>query len=137
MADAIPLCIPPDQIALVWPHVCKMIEKAYDKTDYGTFDDVVEGLFRGRALLWVVWREPDVLACVVTQVRPTMHSKVCYICACGGGQRRQWTHMMARIEEYARGMGCDKIRAIGRKGWTRVLPDFREKLVVFEKDISE
>ena len=135
-AEAQPICVPPDKVGQVWPHVSRMVQRAFDKTDYGTFGEVAEALFDGRARLWVVWREPEIIAAVVTQIRPTTYSKVCYLCAAGGESREEWTHMMANIEEYARDMGCNKIRATGRKGWTRILPGFREKLIVFEKDIA-
>jgi hypothetical protein len=114
-----------------------MVERAYDKTDFGLFSEVEEAVFAGRALLWIVWREPEILACVITQIRPTKRSKVCYLSACGGRQRKLWTHLMAAsIEKYARDMGCTKMRATGRKGWTRILPDARETLAIFEKDLT-
>jgi hypothetical protein len=113
-----------------------MVEKAYDKADLGKFEEVEELVFKGHALLWIVWREPEIIACVVTQIRESKKSKACYLYAAGGKLGHLWFHMMSSIEKYARDEGCNKIRATGRKGWTRVLPDFRVKLVIFEKDIT-
>jgi hypothetical protein len=43
---------------------------------------------------------------------------------------------METIEQYARSQGCNKILALGRKGWLRKLPDFRATLVVIEKELG-
>jgi hypothetical protein len=113
-----------------------MIEKAYDRTDYGNFNDAESAVFKGEALLWIVWREPEVVATLITRVRNTNKSKVCEVCAAGGKESRVWLHMMANIEKYARDMGCNRISVTGRKGWARLLPDFREKLVIIEKELT-
>jgi hypothetical protein len=136
LADALPICVPPALVPQVWPHVADMLQRVFDKTDFGQMAYLKTEVFEGRALLWVVAQDEKFIACVVTQIRDDEYSKTCYLMAAAGGQHRKWTHMMVNIETYARDMGCNKIRATGRKGWTRVLPDFRPTLVVFEKDLA-
>jgi hypothetical protein len=136
LAEAVPICVPPKLVPQVWPHVWQMIQKAYDRTDYGNFNDAESAVFKGDALLWIVWREPEVVATLITRVRNTNKSKVCEVCAAGGKESRVWLHMMANIEQYARDMGCNRISVTGRKGWARLLPDFREKLVIIEKELT-
>ena len=36
-----------------------------------------------------------------------------------------WLHLLDGIEAFARAEGCDAMRIIGRKGWARVLKDYR------------
>lgn len=136
LAECVAICIPPDVVSQVWPHVFGMVRQAFVKTDLGLFRDMEEDVFAGRALLWVAWKEPEIEAAVVTQLRITEGGKVCLIGACGGRRARNWLALMSAIENHAREEGCNKIRAIGRKGWLRLLPDFHSRFVVIEKELS-
>lgn len=136
LAECRAICVPTELAPQVWPHVWAMLKKAIDRTDLGAFKELEDGVFEGRSLLWLAWREPDVLAAVVTQLRVTENSRVCLLCACGGSRMEAWLPLMEVIEEYARAMGCNKIRAFGRKGWLRVLPEFHAPFVVLEKDLG-
>lgn len=120
----------------MWPHVWQMLRKAIQKTDYGQFNTVEEDVFSGRALLWLAWKPPEIAAAVVTQLCANEKSHACYILACGGKRAKDWLPLMANIEAYARAEGCQKIRAVGRRGWIRLLPDFRAPFVVIEKDLT-
>lgn len=113
-----------------------MLKRAIDKTDLGAFRELEDGVFDGRSVLWLAWREPEVVAAFVTQLRQMEKSRVCLLCACGGSEHKAWVHLMSVIEDYAREQGCNKIRAFGRKGWLRVLPEFHAPFVVIEKDLS-
>lgn len=113
-----------------------MLRQAFVRTDLGKFSDMEDDVFSARALLWVAWRTPEIVAAVVTQIRATENGRVCYLGACGGKDSASWLHLMAAIEQYARDERCNKIRAVGRKGWLRVLPDFTSPMIVIEKDLS-
>lgn len=101
--------------------------------DLGRFDDVEADVLDGRALLWLVWNEPDIEGCAVTQLGRTEKSKVCTIVACGGEDARRWISLIGRIEEYARAEGCDVVRILGRKGWQRMLRNYSAPKVVLER----
>ena len=47
-----------------------------------------------------------------------------------------WLHLLDRHREFARAEGCDAMRIIGRKGWARVLKDYRAKRVILEKELG-
>ncbi len=101
----------------------------------GTFGSVETDILSARALLWVVWNEPDLEGAAVTQVEQTESSKVCTIVACGGDGMRHWVHLIGKLEDYARQQGCDCVRIAGRKGWQRMLPDYRVAKVILERRI--
>jgi len=48
---------------------------------------------------------------------------------------RRWIGLLERIEEFARAEGCEATRIIGRRGWARILPSYRTKRIVLEKDL--
>jgi hypothetical protein len=67
--------------------------------------------------------------------------KVCEIIACGGKGMRSprgqgWLHLIEKIEDYARAEGCSTVRVVGRKGWKRMLTDYRARRVILEKEIA-
>ncbi len=131
MAEAV--CVDPAFVHLIWPKVSHWIKAALERGDMGTFGSVEADTLAGRALLWVVWNEPDIEGAAVTQIEKTESSKVCTIVACGGDGMRHWVHLIGRLEDYARQQGCDCTRIAGRKGWQRMLPDYRTAKVILEK----
>ena len=52
-----------------------------------------------------------------------------------GDRLDEWVDHHDQIERWAKAAGCHRIEVVGRKGWARVLPDFRIKNVTFVKDI--
>jgi hypothetical protein len=64
-----------------------------------------------------------------------MRRKVCVIIACGGIDMPRWLPLIEGIEKYARAEGCAAVRIVGRKGWARVLPDYRVHRVVLERKL--
>ena len=47
-----------------------------------------------------------------------------------------WIGLIARLEDYAKGEGCRAMRIYGRRGWLRILPDYRQIAIVAEKQLD-
>jgi hypothetical protein len=158
MSECQLVCIPPDCVHLVWPRVAGLIEAAMRRGDLSSFAAVAAAVSAGRAQLWVAWESEDaeIVAAAVTELHQTEWRKVCCIVACGAasheehqgvharlrglcrrrpGDMARWLDLLAPIEDWASAEGCDAMRIMGRKGWARVLPDYRVKRVVLEKEI--
>jgi hypothetical protein len=137
------LCIPPDRVAEIWPHVCGLIRAAAVKCrDLSSYQPVESSVLAGRALLWLVAGREDgddagvkVHAAVVTKLQQNERRKVCVIAACGGSNMRRWLDLIGPIEDFARAEGCSAMRIVGRAGWARAQPAYRLKNVVLEKEI--
>lgn len=97
--------------------------------------DVLRMLFAGRFLMWLIWDGEKIAGAVITEITDTMKGRVCVIVALGGKDRNRWMHLLSEIEEYALLEGCKSVRLYGRKGWKRVLRDYRETRVILEKEI--
>ena len=104
------MCIPPDKVALVWPHVRGLIYAAIERGGLSSFRPIEDRVLSGDALLWLavaregVAREdgcdkrdrrerPDedgarVQAAAVTELHRTEWRKVCVIVACGAPSGR-------------------------------------------------
>jgi hypothetical protein len=101
--------------------------------DLGRFDDLENDVLSGGALLWLAYSQPIIEAAAVTQIILTEKSKVCMLQACGGSCLERWIGLIDPIEKYAKQQGCQCVRLMGRKGWSRVLENYRETKIVLER----
>lgn len=109
-----------------------LVELAISRVNFSKFWSLQDSVLYGEAQLWTVVRfTGGILAAVVTEI----DGDCCTISACGGSERHRWLNLISQIEDYARAMGCKSMRIIGRKGWTRVLPQFRQTAVVLERTL--
>jgi hypothetical protein len=133
------LCVDPDRIDEIWPHVESFIASALWRGPDG--DSPADALFElrdRRLLLWIVWAsdEQTILAAATTRLIDVGKGRVCIITACGGRELARWKRAIDEIEKYARAEGCVELRLMGRKGWVRMFPDFREPWTVLAKELT-
>ncbi len=129
------ICVDPACIDKIWPHVSMYIFAAMVRggvTDYRSLERVIRS---GDALVWVAYKGDQIQAVAVTEVVNVNGERVCGIAACGGKDRKSWLPYIAQLEQYARDMKCKRMQIIGRKGWIRVLPDYRPTRVVLGKEL--
>jgi hypothetical protein len=129
--------VPPDNAAAIWPHVRALIHAAMKRGGLSSFRPVEANVLAGDALLWLAW-DPGaarITAAAVTELHATEWRKVCVLVACGGAGVDRWIALLEGIEAYARAAGCSAVRIMGRKGWIRLLGDYRVKRIVLEKDL--
>jgi hypothetical protein len=130
------VCVPPDTVRKVWPRVCDLIYEAMRRGNLSGYQGVADLVLGGRGLLWLAWDGQKVHAAAVTALVATEWRKVCELIACGGKDLPRWLHLIEKIEDYARAEGCSAVRIVGRKGWQRMLTDYRTKRVILEKEIA-
>jgi len=130
------VCVDPARVAEIWPHVAPLVAAALARGGDGDLAAVECALARGRALLWLAWDGKKILAAAVTEVARLHGETLCTILACGGKGFDRFGALIAGLERYARAEGCARMRIAGRRGWARVLRDYRVKSVVIEKDLS-
>lgn len=129
-------CVPPDKVALVWPRVSGLIYIAMKRGDLMAFAPVEQSLFNGMAQLWLaVENRNDIIAAAVTELHATEWRKVCVIVACSGKDMDRWIELIEEIEKFAKAESCSRVRIVGRKGWERVLPNYRTRRIVLDKDL--
>jgi len=99
-------------------------------------EEVREALDQETAQLWI-GEDQDVRCAVVTCLSRTRRGLICEIWLMGGRDRRRWLHCIDILEAAARERGCVSIELIGRKGWTRLLPAYRQAAVVLKKEFND
>jgi hypothetical protein len=141
------ICIDPARVHEFWPHVSPLIRAAMERGAITDFGDVAGAVLAGRALVWIaIAREdgrkrPDgsgtaIKAAAVTQLSTVGGARFCTIVACGGAGRREWLPLLAGLEHYAKEEDCKAMRIFGRRGWQRVLPDYKPARVLLEKSLN-
>jgi hypothetical protein len=86
-------------------------------------------------------------AAAVTQLSAVNGVRFCTIVACGaspskpagrrrGRDRDEWLPLLAGLERYAKAEDCKAMRIFGRRGWERVLPDYKAARVLLEKELT-
>lgn len=129
------VCVPPENIRQVWPKAVEMIAAAMRKGGLSAFAPVEESVLAGKSLLWLAWDGTNVRAAAVTELQQTEWKKACIIVACGGSDINGWINLIHPIEGYAKAEGCQAMRIMGRRGWARVLSNYRVRRYVMEKDL--
>jgi hypothetical protein len=129
------LCIDPAQVSEFWPHVAPLIKAAMEKGRLSDYADVEHSVRNGSALLWIAWDGERIKAAAVTELGKANGEKFCTIVACGGSDRGQWLHLLAGLEAYGKAEGCAAMRIYGRRGWLKLLPEYRTTRVLLEKTL--
>jgi hypothetical protein len=90
--------------------------------DIGThsIDDVRADIESGRAQLW-----PGVNAAMVTNIETYPHAKVCRGWL-SGGDLAEIVATEPKVRDWATRQGCGAVMIVGRRGWARVFPGYRE-----------
>src|SRR3954452_2318448 len=109
------ICVDPERIHEVWPHVVDLIHRAVKRTNLSHTLDIDADVLKGDGLLWLALDGPRVLAAMKTALVLTDTDKVCILTACAGEDMHEWLPLRERIEAYAKAEGCTRMRIYGRK----------------------
>jgi hypothetical protein len=124
------ICVDPAYVDQIWPIVSDLVKRAIDR-GFSSFSVVEANVLDGLFLLWLVIDREKITAATIT----SLVGDACEIVATAGTGVNNWVHLIEGIEKYARAEGCVRVRIIGRKGWARLLPDYKQTAVVLERHI--
>jgi hypothetical protein len=118
LATAIPL----RHLHVVWSDLEPLLEPAVKRSP--DKPDVLARLLFHDAQLWAVYDADVPVAAIVTQIQ-LANEKRCLIWLVGGSRLREWAgDFIARLEQWARSLGCVALRGVGRPGWARIVKKF-------------
>lgn len=129
--------MPAEAVAAVWPAVRPLVGAALAHAD-GRYapEDVLAALRDRRMQLWLAG-EGGLEAVCVTEILDYPRQRRCNLFLCAGRARRRWLAGLAAIEGWARAEGCAAMELQGRRGWQRLLPDYRPTHVLLRKDLTD
>jgi len=127
------IAIPSGEVAETWPLCAGFIESGL-KGSETTASDLYDRCVSGDALLWFAWSD-HLEAAAVTAVIDTPTGWKCVVVSAGGKNMTRWLGLLDEIEAKAKENGCNGMRLYGRKGWMRMLKDYRLSRVILDKDL--
>jgi hypothetical protein len=137
------ICIDPARVHEFWPYVSPLIRAAMERGGITDFGSVAAAISAGRALVWIAIAHLEgerpgmtIKAAAVTELSTVNGARFCTVVACGGRDRAEWLPLLAGLERYARAESCKAMRIFGRRGWERLLPDYKAARVLLEKELS-
>lgn len=113
--------IPKDFIGQVWGEVSDYIDKAWETSPgYYNSTDILDRILNDLEVLWGVYdKNKNILGCFTTSVEEYPRARILVITALSGHDLEKWYEKsLETVKNYARDMGCSRIEARGRGGWT-------------------
>lgn len=115
--------------------VLEWLELAHGNDPRGTLDELLSEVAREQAQLWGAFIRGEWKAVAITRIFPMDSCSVFRVQLCGGEELGSWKHLLSKLEDVARDLGCQLIEILGRRGWQRIYPEYRMRAVLLEKEV--
>ena len=99
-------------------------------------DDFFTALSDGDMQLWIALEDDHILASMVTQIIPYPRKRVLRIISIAGEDMENWIDNLPIIENWALSNGCTSLECWGRKGWLKILEDWKCSYHIITKDLT-
>ena len=124
--------IPLRDLRRVWHELWPLLEPAVKRSpDYSAVtragadaEWLLARLIARDAQLWAVYEGATPVAAIVTTIQVAAEKR-CLIWLVGGSRLGEWAaDFLAKVEAWARSLGCVALWGAGRRGWTRMAEKF-------------
>lgn len=114
------LCVDPALMDQVWPLVENLVRKgiSYGCEDY---EQTKKNVFMGLSLLWLAYDGKQIKGIAITG----LFGDACEIIVAAGTDFHSWRHLIYDLEAHARDENRQRMRLIGRRGWQRLLKEYK------------
>ena len=121
----------------MWEEVVPLLARVAPHTE-GELepDDYIEPLTHGDMQLWVVVENKHVNAALITQIIPYPQKKVLRLISLAGEDFQEIKGFLEMVEVFALKNGCSSLEMWGRKGWKKLLSDWKDSYIVYTKDLK-
>ena len=125
--------VPKKDLHIIWNEVEPLIKKALDDTYSAR--DILDGLVKNSFQLFISW-EKKVESAVITEVVQYPQKKICRYFLAGGNNMDNWLEpIQETIEQFAKHNHCNAVEVAGRKGWSKKLKGYEQKVYLFSKEL--
>jgi len=127
----------PEDVAYVWEEVVPLLARVVPHTE-GELepDDYIEPLTHGDMQLWVVIENKHVNAALVTQIISYPQKRILRLISLAGDNFQEIKDFLEMVEVFALKNGCTALEMWGRKGWKKLLSDWKDSYIVYTKDLK-
>ncbi|MDC1406059.1 hypothetical protein N8314_00730 [Akkermansiaceae bacterium] len=126
------------QLSSLFDQLKVHLELALTKAPEYNVTDVIQEVIQGISVLWYITdTKGSIVGVVTTQIKQYPQLKVGLIHLLGGTDINKWVHTIETLESWAASNGCDSMEIQGRRGWLKMLPDYKEQRVFMTKQLSK
>lgn len=130
--------ITPASLTVYWPQIKPHIERFCDETRLVSVGEIMTDVMDRTKQLWGVQAGEKTVGFLLTEISDRQKGRT--MCVWGAAGTAEDVEHLAPIyttlETWAREIGCTVVEVRGRKGWSRVLPGFKETGVLLEKVLA-
>ena len=129
--------VQPEDIAYIWEEVATLLNKVREQTE-GELepDDFLEPLTHGDMQLWIATENKEMHSAMVTQIVTYPQKQVLRVISIAGSDFKKLYEFNDMVESFAIKAGCSGMELWGRKGWKKLLPDWKDTYIVYTKDLK-
>tara|TARA_R100000742_G_C4274282_1_gene94191 strand:+ start:879 stop:1238 length:360 start_codon:yes stop_codon:yes gene_type:complete len=101
-------------------------------------DDFLDSLMMGEMQLWIATEDNQIVMSMVTMVVNYPQKRILRVVSISGERFKELHEKFNdMVEAFAIKKGCSALELWGRKGWKKMLPDWKDSYIVFTKDLKE
>ena len=128
----------PEDVEYVWDKVEPILARVVSRSE-GELEteDILDLVTEGRMQLWIVAEDKEIIAALVTQIITYPQKKVLRLVSLAGEDFNKFKHFLDMVQSFAIRKGCTALELWGRKGWKKLLPEWKSEYIVYTKDIRE
>jgi len=129
--------VSPEDIPYIWEKVHEHLKLMMPHSE-GELnpEDFYDAIYEGEMQLWVAVDGDELLASMVTQIVNYPRKRIMRIISIAGKSMEEWIEYMPIIEDWALEHGCVSLECWGRKGWLKVLKDWKCSYHIITKDLK-
>jgi len=129
--------VSPENIPKIWDTVHRHLELMTPHSE-GELqpEDFYEALTNAEMQLWIAINDGHIIASMVSQIIPYPRKQVLRIISIAGEEMNGWIKYLPLIEDWALSAGCTSLECWGRKGWLKILKDWKCSYHIITKDLT-
>ena len=126
-----------DDVPYIWEKIQPHLESMEPHSEGELSpEDFYEAITNGDMQLWTAIKDNEIMASMVTQIVPYPRKRVLRIISIAGEEMNGWIKYLHLIEDWALSVGCTSLECWGRKGWLKILKDWRCSYHILTKDLT-
>ena len=125
-----------DEVDDVWDDVKDLVARTND--DVLNEEDILQYLKSGHFILWIGTEtdSDNILFAMTIHFGYYPKHKICMVATIAGERMKEWVdETLLELENWAKVQGCDYMDMYARKGWKKILKEYKEDCIVLRKKL--
>lgn len=127
-----------EQAEKMWYKLSPLLERANDYSlhEYN-MDDILHLIMEKKTECWVMWEGDELQAALTTEIvqYPRKKGLNMFLAASNAPIGDVLGEFLATVEQWGKEQGCSIIKLDGRRGWLKLLPDYKAQRVLLTKNL--